>query len=352
MVKADKKIKVGILGVRGYTGAETLKILLKHQKIESIKLFSTEEEGKVQDIIPSLRKYEIIEKVEKFSEEKVDGLDVVFLCTEQNKAHKIVAKLVELGIKTLVIDLSPDFRFKNKEEYKRIYGFEHAVPNLLDKTAYGLPELYREEVKEAEIIANPGCYPTASILALAPLLKYAKEKKIKVLDVIIDAKSGVTGAGRKALPHLTLGYLSENLKVYAWVEHRHVPEMKEKIQDLFGESPEILFSAQLIPAKRGILETIWVKLDQEPEDDLIRYYEDFTKENFFFDFWYEEFPDIYSTTGTNFIRVGMRKSKNYAILVSVIDNLIKGASGQAVQNMNIKFGFKENEGLELQPYFL
>ena len=217
MVKADKKIKVGILGVRGYTGAETLKILLKHQKIESIKLFSTEEEVKVQDIIPSLRKYEIIEKVEKFSEEKVDGLDVVFLCTEQNKAHKIVAKLVELGIKTLVIDLSPDFRFKNKEEYKRIYGFEHAVPNLLDKTAYGLPELYREEVKEAEIIANPGCYPTASILALAPLLKYAKEKKIKVLDVIIDAKSGVTGAGRKALPHLTLGYLSENLKVYAWV---------------------------------------------------------------------------------------------------------------------------------------
>jgi N-acetyl-gamma-glutamyl-phosphate reductase, common form len=283
-MESDRKIRVGILGVRGYTGAETLKILAKHPKVESLKLFSTEEEGKIQDIIPSLRKYEVIEKVEKFSEDKVNGLDVIFLCTEQNKAHKIVARLIELGIKTFIIDLSPDFRFKNKEEYKRVYGFEHAVPNLLDKSVYGLTELYREKVKEAEIIANPGCYPTASILALAPLLKYAEDKKIKVLDIVIDAKSGVTGAGRKALPHLTLGYLSENLKVYAWIEHRHVPEMKEKISELFGKSPEILFSAQLIPAKRGILETIWIRLDQEPEDTLIKYYEDFAKENYFFRF--------------------------------------------------------------------
>lgn len=356
------KLKISVVGPRGYTGAETIKILSLHPCVDEIQLLTLSEDDKQKEeqteleitrAIPSFRKYlQKVSKIEKFSEERLEGSDAIFFCTEQNKAHKIVSRIVELGISSFIIDLSPDFRFKDVEQYKKVYSFDHAIPSAIQKTAYGLTELYREKIKGSEIVANPGCYPTATLLATAPLINYAKKQGLIIEWIIVDAKSGVTGAGRKALPHLTLAYLSENIKVYAWSEHRHVPEMQEKLKELFDISPPLNFTAQLIPAKRGILETIWIKLDEKPEPDKVfEEYQNFSLKNFFFDFWGEELPDIYSVTGTNFIRVGIRCKDNIIMLVSVLDNLIKGASGQAVQNLNIKFGYDEKAGLELPPIF-
>ncbi len=341
-----------VVGVRGYTGAEIVKILKNHPRLKRLKLFSTEVEDLIQESIPSFRKI-LDDKIEILSYDKVSDCDVVFLCLEQAQAHKIVASLIEKGVTPFIVDLSPDFRFKDIKKYKEIYKFDHAIPSLLSSVSYGISELWKEEIKNSAIVANPGCYSNAFLLAVSPLISVARDK---IQDFIIDAKSGVTGAGRKALPHLTYGYLSENMKVYAWVEHRHVPEIEEKLKEKFGIEKNILFTAQLIPSKRGILETIWVRFSSDVsgmKNEIFDAYEKFSQQNFFFDFWGEEFPDLYSVVGTNFIRVGVRLHKNYAMIVSVIDNLIKGASGQAVQNMNVKFGFSETEGLEnLPPHFL
>ncbi len=344
----DRMINVAVAGVRGYTGAELIKILINHPKIRKIKAFSTEE-GKISDFIPSLRKFADIES-EKFSEEKLNDSDFLFLCLESNQAHKIVSSLIEKGIKTNVIDLSPDFRFNDISKYRELYGFDHSIPGIFSKVAYGLTELYREEIEGAHIIANPGCYPTAFLIAVAPLLDGYEKEKIDFF--VIDAKSGVTGAGRKSLPHLTFGYMSENIKVYAWTEHRHVPEIKEKLKEKFSVEKDVFFTAQLIPAKRGIMETIWVKLKEEIEfDKVVERYEKFASTNKFFDFTGEDFPDIYSVIGTNMLRVGMRYDRRakMLMLVSVIDNLVKGAAGQAVQNMNIKAKLPEEIGLDKLP---
>lgn len=341
-----------VVGVRGYTGAETVKILKNHPRLKKLKLFSTEVGDFLSKSIPSFRKI-LDDKIEVFSEDKISDCDVVFLCLEQAQAHKIVASLVEKGVTPFIIDLSPDFRFKDVRKYREIYNFDHAVPDVLSNVSYGISEIWGEEIKSSAIVANPGCYSNAFLLATYPLIGVAGDK---IQDFIIDAKSGVTGAGRKPLPHLTYGYLSENIKVYAWVEHRHVPEIMEKLKEKFGMERNILFTAQLIPAKRGILETIWVKFSFDISgirNEIFEAYEKFSQQNFFFDFCGEEFPDLYSVVGTNFIRVGIRLYKNYAMIISVIDNLIKGASGQAVQNSNVKFGFPESEGLvNLPPHFL
>lgn len=344
-----EKIKATIIGPRGYTGAELIRILTNHPKINRINLLSLQEEGEIYEALPSFRKYIENLTIRKFSPEILEDSEVIFLCLEQNNAHKILAQMIEKGIKKFVIDLSPDFRFKEISKYKEIYKFEHSSPSLLEKTSYGLTELYREEIIKSDIVANPGCYPTGFILGVAPILSIPKYRE-QIQDFIIDSKSGVTGAGRKALSHLTLGYLSENIKVYAFTEHRHVPEIVEKIKEKFGVEKPVLFNAQLIPAKRGILQTIWIRLHSPPDqNEIFSAYEKFSSENYFFDFLGEELPDIYSVQGTNFIRVGMRIHKNYIMIVASIDNLVKGASGQAVQNMNIKFGFDEKEGLKNLP---
>lgn len=345
--RSAEDFRTSVIGPRGYTGAELIRILTNHPKLRAIKLLSLQDEGELYASVPSLRRYVDNLKISKFSVESLEDTDVVFFCTEQNVAHKIVAEMIEKGIRTLVIDLSPDFRFRDHLKYKEIYKFEHSAVSALERTAYGLTEIYKDEITKAEIIANPGCYPTAFILAVAPLLSVEKDK---LEDFIIDSKSGVTGAGRKALLHLMLGYLSENIKVYAFTEHRHVPEIKEKLMEKFGVEKPILFNAQLIPAKRGILQTIWVRFSSAPDQSKIySAYTRFASENFFFDFVGEELPDIYSVQGTNFIRVGIRFHKNYMMIVSVIDNLVKGASGQAVQNLNVRFGYDETEGLKNLP---
>ncbi|MCS7214122.1 MAG: N-acetyl-gamma-glutamyl-phosphate reductase [Candidatus Calescibacterium sp.] len=348
-MEKNSKIRASVVGPRGYTGAELIRILANHPHIDEIELFSLQDEGEILSSIPSFRKYMKNLKIKKFSAESIAESDVVFLCLEQNTAHRIVAEIIEKGFKPFIVDLSPDFRFKDTSKYREVYKFDHAALGVLEKTAYGLTELYRNEIKNSDIVANPGCYPTGFILGVSPLLSIEKYRS-SVQEFIVDSKSGVTGAGRKALAHLTLGYLSENIKVYAFTEHRHVPEMHEKIKEKFGIEKPILFNAQLIPAKRGILQTIWIRFSSQPDQsEIFSAYEKFSSENYFFDFLSEELPDIYSVQGTNFVRVGIRFHKNHAMIVSVIDNLVKGASGQAVQNMNVKFGFDETDGLKNLP---
>lgn len=344
-----EKIDVAVIGPRGYTGAELIRILRNHPRIKNIHLFSLQEEGNLYNAIPSIRKYIENLKIGKLSPELLQESDVIFLCLEQNNAHRIIAQIAEKGIKKFVVDLSPDFRFRDPQKYKEIYNFEHSIPSALSRTSYGLTEIYREEIRNSDIVANPGCYPTAFLLAVAPLLVSEKHRD-QIQEFIIDSKSGVTGAGRKALPHLTFGYLSENMKVYAFTEHRHVPEIVEKMRERFGVEKPVLFNAQLIPAKRGIMQTIWIRFSSAPDsNEIFLAYRKFSSENLFFDFLGEELPDIYSVQGTNFIRVGIRFHEKHAMIVSVIDNLVKGASGQAIQNMNVKFGFNEGDGLENLP---
>lgn len=373
------KISVGVVGARGYTGAETLRILLNHPCVSEIVAFKTsgeeeevektgkeKEEGEklISEFIPSFRKLRKKIYVSRFEEREVGKLDVVFLCVSHGKAYELVSRIIETSSPPpFIVDLSADFRFSNPKTYEKVYGKKNPI---LEKetgekekrelrVVYGLTELVRDKVKSSEIVGNPGCYPTAFLLGVAPIFR-VEGVRDKIESFIIDAKSGTTGAGRKALPHLTYGYLSENIKVYAWIEHRHVPEMKEKAKEFLGlqEEPDISFCAQLIPAKRGILETIWIRFKTPPDKrKIFEEYERFADENFFFDFWGDKFPDIYSVVGTNFVRVGIKMEGKTAMVVSVIDNLVKGASGQAIQNMNVKFGFDEKAGLEnLTPHFI
>ena len=356
-----KNISVGVIGARGYTGAETVKILSNHPNVSRVIAFTTEKEtsGMLSDFIPSLRKIADVE-IQTFKKEKVEGLDVLFLCLSHGKSHEIVAEILKCSNPpSVIIDLSADFRFSDVKTYEEIYGVKHSVLRKEENNkkkenrqiVYGLTELTRDRIKDAEIIGNPGCYPTAFLLGVAPLF-FVEGMKNNVELFIIDAKSGVTGAGRKALPHLTFGYLSENLMVYSWKEHRHVPEIQEKLGEFFGAQAETYFTAQLIPAKRGILETIWIRFKSPPDrKSVFESYEKFSHQNHFFDFWGDKLPDISSAVGTNFIRVGIKIDGKTAMVVSSIDNLVKGAAGQAVQNMNVKFGFDEGAGLtDLSPY--
>ncbi len=350
----QNRISVGVVGARGYTGAETIKILSGHPNVSRIIAFSTEEikEKMLSDFIPSLRKVADIE-IETFRKEKVEELDAVFLCLSHGKSHEIASEILSCSNPPFIVDLSADFRFSDLKTYEETYGVKHVLSQggSEKKVVYGLTELTRSRIKEAEIVGNPGCYPTAFLLGVAPLF-FVEGMKDNIELFIIDAKSGVTGAGRKALPHLTFGYLSENLMIYAWKEHRHVPEIQEKLRDFFGVKAETYFTAQLIPAKRGILETIWIRFKNAPDRKAVfESYEEFSKQNHFFDFWGDKLPDISSAVGTNFVRVGIKVDGKTAMVVSSIDNLVKGASGQAVQNMNVKFGFNEEAGLiNLPPH--
>ena len=345
----QNRISVGVVGARGYTGAETIKILSGHPNVSRIIAFSTENttEKMLSDFIPSLRKVADIE-IETFRKQNVEGLDVVFLCLSHGKSHEIASEILSCSNPPFIIDLSADFRFSNLKTYEETYGVKHSVlreEGTEKEVVYGLTELTRSRIKEADIVGNPGCYPTAFLLGVAPLF-FVEGMKDNIELFIIDAKSGVTGAGRKALPHLTFGSLSENLMIYAWKEHRHVPEIQEKLREFFGVQAETYFTAQLIPAKRGILETIWIRFKNTPDRKTVfESYERFSHQNHFFDFWGDKLPDISSSVGTNFIRVGIKVEGRTAMVVSSIDNLVKGASGQAVQNMNVKFGFREEAGL-------
>ncbi|MDX7879062.1 MULTISPECIES: N-acetyl-gamma-glutamyl-phosphate reductase [Acinetobacter] len=342
-------ISVGIVGGTGYTGVELLRILLRHPKAQVRVLTSRTEAGKpVADMFPNLRGHTDLQ----FSDLNIDALkecDVVFFATPHGVAMQHAKDLIEAGTK--VIDLAADFRLQNLEQFEKWYGMEHACPDVLKDSVYGLTELNREKIKQAQVIGNPGCYPTTVQLGLAPLLKSARAL-IETKNIIIDAKSGVSGAGRKASLGMIYSENADNFKAYGVAGHRHHPEIVEALENIAGEKDVfegLLFVPHLVPMIRGMLSTIYVDLTEAgKQTDIQALYENFYANEKFVDVMpANSSPETRSVRGANELRIALYKPQpNKLIILAAQDNLVKGASGQAVQNMNLMFGFNEDEGLQ------
>ncbi|HQW52551.1 MAG TPA: N-acetyl-gamma-glutamyl-phosphate reductase [Acinetobacter sp.] len=342
-------IAVGIVGGTGYTGVELLRLLLRHSQVQVRLLTSRTEAGKrVADMFPNLRGHTDLE----FSDLDIEQLkqcDVVFFATPHGVAMKHAEALVEAGTK--VIDLAADFRLQDLTQFEKWYGMSHSCPELLKDSVYGLTELNREKIKQAQVIGNPGCYPTTVQLGLAPLLK-AQENLIDPKNIIIDAKSGVSGAGRKADLGMIYSENADNFKAYGVAGHRHHPEIVEALENISGQKgqfDQLLFVPHLVPMIRGMLSTIYVDLTEQGQQlDLQSLYEKFYQNERFVDVMPpKSSPETRSVRGANELRIALYQPQPHKLIVLVAqDNLVKGAAGQAVQNMNIMFGFDETTGLE------
>ncbi len=342
-------ISVGIVGGTGYTGVELLRLLLRHPNVQVNVLTSRTEDGRrVDDMFPSLRGHTEL----KYSDLNIDELkkcDVVFFATPHGVAMQHAQQLLAANSK--VIDLAADFRLQNLAQFEKWYGMQHACPEVLKDSVYGLSELNREQIKNANVVGNPGCYPTTVQLGLAPLFKQA-ETLVKPESIIIDAKSGVSGAGRKASLGMIYSENADNFKAYGVAGHRHHPEIVEALENISGQKnvfDQILFVPHLVPMIRGMFSTIYVDLtEQGAAADLQSMYEKFYANEIFVDVMpANSSPETRSVRGANQLRIALYKPHpNKLIVLSVQDNLVKGAAGQAVQNMNLMFGFAEDAGLQ------
>ena len=337
------KIKVGIIGATGYTGRETILFMLRHSGAELKYLFALDYlDQPISDAFPILTGLTDL-KCQKMDLELVKkDCDAVFLCLPHTVAVDVVSQLA--GSRLRVIDFSADFRFDSVELYNNAYDVEHKRPELLDEAVYGIPELNRDKIKECNLLANPGCYPTSSILPLYPLLE---NKLIEPAGIIIDSKSGASGAGRKALASLSFAEVNENLKAYSPGVHRHQPEIEEQLGKAFGAGVEVNFVPHLIPMNRGMLSTIYATLRDGVDESKLRdaLESKYTGEQFVQVLEKGNLPQTSSVMGTNACQIGLSMTSRGPVITSVIDNLGKGASGQAVQNFNVMFGFDEREGL-------
>jgi N-acetyl-gamma-glutamyl-phosphate reductase len=330
---------VGIVGFRGYSGAELVRILKRHPGIEP---YLMEHRSDSESAVMPLG-----QKPEKTLPAtaqalKQEGLALVFLATPPEVSMELAPAYLEAGAK--VIDLSGAFRLGDEETYRRWYKAEHRAPALLSDAVYGLPEFYREKIAPARLVSNPGCYPTAANLALRPLAN--AEVIDRTRGIVCDAKSGVSGAGRKATLKTSFCEVTENFSAYSIIEHRHVPEVLQNSG--LGER-EFTFTAQLIPIARGILETIYVRFQGLGQAiDLLNIYEEYYADEPFVRLYAPgKVPDLHAVQYTNFCDIGFvfDAASKRGVIVSAIDNLMKGAAGQAVQNMNLMLGFPETEGL-------
>lgn len=346
------KIKVSIVGVTGYAGGELLRLLLAHQAVE-IKHITAAKSFIGQDVSAS---YAYLQGLCSLTIEKTDidsvieDSDVIFLAMPAGQGIEPAAKAVAKGKK--VIDISTDFRFSDTAVYEQWYKVRHNYPELAASAVYGLPELYRQQVVNADIVANPGCFPTASLLALYPLFKAGLAKSN---SVIIDAKSGISGAGRTPTANNIYAQVNENIKPYNVAIHRHTPEIEQILTRISGQEQLINFTPHLTPMTRGILSTVYADLKASSSTaELIELYRQ-TYDGEYFVKVYDEgiWPQSKWTWGSNFCHIGVTYDPRTqrAVACAAIDNLVKGAAGQAVQNMNILFGLPENQGLELLPVF-
>lgn len=338
-------IKAGIIGSTGYAGANIVWILSKHPEAEIVFVnshsYTNTPFNKVYGNFNGFFEEECIDNATM--EAKLSEIDVLFVALPSGKAFEFVNKAVAKGVK--VIDLGADFRLKSKATYEEWYGIKHESEELLKSAVYGIPELNRENIKNASLIANPGCYPTASILALAPLVK---NKLVDVETIIIDAKSGVSGAGRSANIANLFCEVNESFKAYGVTNHRHTPEIEQQLSELNEDTIVLNFTPHLVPMNRGILSTCYGKLIKDiDENQLLELYREFYKDEYFVKV-IKELPETRWVKGSNQCHISVRKDKrtNRVIVIAAIDNLMKGAASQAVQNMNLIFGLKENLGLE------
>lgn len=343
-------IKAGIVGATGYAGEELVRILSCHPSVKIKSVVSKSFAGKaISELYPTLRA--VVDNIcEEVNPEKLAAeCDVVFTALPHGASANLVSKLAHMGVK--VIDLSADFRYNDADVYKEWYGIEHCDKPLLNEAVYGLCELYRDKIKSASVIGNPGCYTTASILGCAPM---AANHIIDVNSVIVDAKSGVSGAGRKEKLDYSFCECTENMKAYSVAKHRHTSEIEQELSILAGEDMVISFTPHLIPMKRGILATIYANLTKNiSAAELVDMYREFYKGEHFIRIYDEgSLPETNHVAGSNFVDIGcvVDSRTNRAVVVSCIDNLFRGAAGQAVQNMNIMFGLDETAGI-LNPGF-
>ena len=346
---ASKKIKVGIVGGTGYTGVELLRLLAIHPHVELTAITSRGEAGMpVADMFPSLRGYVDLTFTDPASA-NLNLCDVVFFATPHGVAMSQAQALLAANVK--VIDLAADFRLQDTAVFEKWYKMPHSCPDVLGKAVYGIPELNREQIKSAQVIGNPGCYPTTVLLGLAPLLEQG------LVDfsapIIADAKSGVSGAGRKAEVATLFAESSDSMKAYGVAGHRHHPEIHAQLTQMAGTNLQFIFVPHLIPMIRGMLSTIYVKLtDKSNTVDLQALYQQRYQHERFVDVMPAgSLPETRSVRGSNQLRIALHKQADsgYVTLVVVQDNLVKGAAGQAVQNMNIMFGLPETTGLEVLP---
>ncbi|MTD11459.1 N-acetyl-gamma-glutamyl-phosphate reductase [Acinetobacter sp. YIM 103518] len=343
-------ISVGIVGGTGYTGVELLRLLLRHPNVQVAVLTSRTEAGRrVNDMFPSLRGQTDL-KYSDLDIQELKKCDVVFFATPHGVAMKHAEELVAANTK--VVDLAADFRLQDLAQFEKWYGLEHACPDVLKVSAYGLSELNREKIKQANVIGNPGCYPTTVQLGLAPVLK-AAEALVKPESIIIDAKSGVSGAGRKASLGMIYSENADNFKAYGVAGHRHHPEIVEALENISGQKgvfDHILFVPHLVPMIRGMFSTIYIDLTEAGQTaDLQSLYEQFYANEQFVDVMPAgSSPETRSVRGANQLRIALYKPQPQKLVILVVqDNLVKGAAGQAVQNMNLMFNFAENAGLDV-----
>ena len=337
-------INVGIVGISGYSGVTVLELLLKHPQVRIPYVSANNTKGKVSDIWPQLLGLTNL-TCEKFEFDKAVSLCQLFILAVPHTVSMTMTPRL-LKANKHVIDLSGDYRLVSAVLYKKWYGVTHKDHQNLNKAVYGLPELYRENIKKAKLIANPGCYPTAALLALAPVVSTLTNG---IQSIIIDAKSGVSGAGRKVTLDFLYTEVNENFKAYKVLNHQHEPEIDLYLSKLAGKNMEVNFVPHLLPINRGILETIYVQLlEKIPLSEVHKIYMKFyKKERFIRVLPIGQQPEIKNVVKTNYCDIGLQTSKDNRLLVitCTIDNLIKGAAGGAVQNMNILYGFAESEGL-------
>jgi N-acetyl-gamma-glutamyl-phosphate reductase len=335
-------IKVGIVGGTGYTGVELLRLLAVHPHVEVVAITSRGEAGRaVDDLFPSLRGHYNLCFTDP-SAGTLDHCDVVFFATPHGVAQSTVPGLLKKGIK--VIDLSADFRIRDVALWEKWYNQPHACPELVEQAVYGLPEVNREEIKHASLIACPGCYPTSVQLGFKPLLE---EGLVDLNDLIANAASGASGAGRQANVANLLSEVGDSFKAYGVSGHRHLPEIEQGLVDIAGAPVSLTFVPHLLPMIRGIHSTLYATLKVK-EVDLQQLYEDCFRDEPFVDVMPAgSHPQTRSVKGSNTCRISVFRPQggDKVVVLVVEDNLVKGASGQAIQNMNILFGFPESAGL-------
>ena len=340
---SDKKIRLAIIGATGYTGREALAILVNHPDVEVVHLYSLENIGDdVATVFPQLTGRLSLKIEDTDVKAAAKDCNCAMLCVPHTAAMEFAAQLLESGVR--VIDYSADFRLKDVAVYNETYAVTHKRPALIDQAVYGLPELHRDKVKSADLVANPGCYPTGAILAGAPLLKSGL---VNPDTIIVDAKSGVSGAGRSPKVGLLFAECNESLSAYNVGKHRHQPEIIQELSLLAGKDVNALFVPHLIPITRGILSTVYFDLvEKKSVGDVHKLFTDFYKDDYFVQVLpLGMLPKTGDVAKSNFCHIGVTIAPSgKLVVVSAIDNLIKGASGQAIQNMNIMYGLPEEKG--------
>ena len=349
----EKKAKIGVLGASGYTGAELIRLLIRHPRVEIVLLTAERRAGQeMRRVFPQFSPFALPKLV------AIDGvdwqraaLDLAFCALPHATTQQAIKDLLGKAPNTKVVDLSADFRLSDPAAYARWYGHEHHAPELQKEAVYGLVEVYRDKIKTARLVANPGCYTTCAELPLIPLLR---AKAIDPDEIVVDAKSGMTGAGRAAKEEMLFSEVSEGFHAYGVGHHRHMAELDQEFSLAAGRNVIVTFTPHLVPMNRGILSTIYVRgLEASPERLHAMLAKSYAKEPFVQVLPFGEMPQTRHVRGSNMTFIGVTKDRvaGRAIICSALDNLTKGASGQAVQNMNLMLGLPETMGLEQVALF-